>query len=146
MDIQDIVATVSTKTGLDPAKTENAVGIILSVLEHEAEGTRIAALFDNIPGAVDLARRYDVMAAHDEAAGTGGGLLGTLASTLRGAVGGKTGALISGIAQLRACGLDASQVSQAGAALLEQAKVAAGPKVVEEAMDSVPGLKSHLGL
>ena len=76
----------------------------------------------------------------------GGGLLGSLTSALGGALGEKTGALIRGISQLEASGLSLSEIKDAGAALVEQAKAAAGPKAVEQALASVPSLRSHLGL
>ncbi|RJG44604.1 hypothetical protein [Mesorhizobium sp. DCY119] len=145
MNIQEILTTVSSKAGLDEPTTEKAVGTILSVLEHEAEGTRVAELFGSIPGSLDLARQYDVMAAQP-AGGSGGGLFGSLTSALGGALGEKAGALINGISQLRSTGLDATQIRQAGTTLIQQAKTAAGPDVVNEIVESVPGLKGHFGL
>lgn len=145
IQINDIIATVSTKAGLDQAAAQKAVGIILSVLEHEAEGTRIAELFTSIPGAADLARRYDVMAPANTGA-SNGGLLNALTTSLGSALGEKTGALINGVSQLRASGLDAAQIRQAGTALVQEAETAAGPELVNEIVGSVPGLKGHLGL
>lgn len=143
MNAQDIITSVSAKTGLDSTKTAMAVGTILSVLEHEAGETRVAGLFSSVPGTEDLAHSYDVMAA---GGGSGGGLLGSLGSALSGLLGEKAGALVNGIAQLRASGLDATQIKQAGETLLQQAEVAAGPDTIKEIVDAVPGLKGQLGL
>lgn len=143
MDVQDIVGTVSKEAGLDQATTEKVVGTILSVLEHEAEGTTLSSFFAKIPGADGLAQKYDVMAA---APASGGGLLSSLQGALGGVLGEKTGALINGIAALKASGLDMAQIRQAGTTLIQQAEVAAGPELTNEVLGSVPSLKGHLGL
>jgi hypothetical protein len=145
MDVQDIVNTVSAKAGLDQAVTEKVVGTIFSVLEHEAEGTSASNFFAKIPGADALARKYDVMAA-DASGGSGGGLLSSLQGALGGVLGEKTGALINGVAALKASGLDMAQIQKAGATLVQQAEAAAGPDLTNQVLGSVPGLKGHLGL
>ena len=65
MDVQDIVNTIANQVNIDPLTTEKVVGTILSVLQHEAEGTSAATLFDKLPGSTELAQKYDVMAAKD---------------------------------------------------------------------------------
>jgi hypothetical protein len=145
VNIQDIVNTVSQKAGLDQATTEKLVGTIFSVLEHEAEGTSISAFFAKIPGADALAQKYDVMAA-SPAAGTGGGFLSSLQGALGGVLGEKTGALINGVAALKASGLDMAQIRQAGTTLIQQAEAAAGPDLTNKVLGSVPSLRGHLGL
>lgn len=142
MNAQDIITTVSARTGLDPVKTAMAVGTILSVLEHEAGENRVAGLFNSVPGTEDLAHSYDVMAPGNAS----GGLLGTIGSALGGVLGEKAGALVNGVAQLRASGLEPAQIRQAGTTLLQQAEVAAGPDAIKEIVDAVPGLKGQLGL
>lgn len=142
MDVQDIVNAIANQINVDPLTTEKVVGTILSVLEHETEGTGAAALFDKLPGSLQLAQKYDVMAAD---AG-GDGLLGSLTTALGDTLGEKAGALVKGLSQLQASGLSLEEIKEAGAALVEQAKAAAGPKAVEQALADVPSLKSHLGL
>jgi hypothetical protein len=136
---QSIVDQVATRLGLDQAAAENTVGTILSVVDHEAEGTQVEALFDKIPGARDLAQRYDVMAADPNSGG--GGLMDMLGSAL----GEKAGALLKGVARLKEAGLTVGQVEQAGEQFFEQAKAAAGPDLVKEITDAVPGMASYLG-
>lgn len=143
MDAQDIVNAVSQKAGLDQAVTEKVVGTIFSVLEHEADGTTLSSFFAKIPGADGLAQKYDVMAA---GAAGGGGLLSSLQGALGGVLGEKTGALVNGVAALKASGLDMAQIRQAGATLIQQAETAAGPELTNEVLGSVPSLKGHLGL
>ncbi|MER8373073.1 hypothetical protein [Mesorhizobium sp. M1406] len=142
MNVQDIVNTVSRKAGLDQATTEKVVGTIFSVLEHEAEGTSASAFFAKIPGADDLAHQYDVMAA----APAGGGFLSSLQGAIGGVLGEKAGALVNGLAALKASGLDLAQIQKAGETLVQQAETAAGPDLTNKVLGSVPSLKSHLGL
>src|SRR5262245_5534827 len=120
MNAQDIVTEISEKAGLDRAASEKAVGTIFSVLQHEGEGTRVSELFASVPGALDLAKQYDVMAPAASGEGSKAGLLGALSSALGSALGEKAGALINGISQLRASGLDAEQIRQAGTTLIQQ--------------------------
>ena len=98
MDVQQIVNTVAQKAGLDQATTENVVGTIFSVLKHESEGPSASSFFARIPGADALAQKYDVMAA----APAGGGFLSSLQGALGGVLGEKAGALINGVAALKA--------------------------------------------
>jgi hypothetical protein len=135
---QDIVGQVATRLGIDQAAAENTVGTILSVIDHEAEGTQVDALFDKLPGARDLAQRYDVMAANPS--GGGGGLMDMLGSAL----GEKAGALLHGISRLKEAGLTIEQVKEAGEQFFQQAKVAAGPGLVKEITDAVPGMAGQL--
>jgi hypothetical protein len=143
MDVQDIVNTVSQKAGLDQATTEKVVGTIFSVLEHEADGTSASSFFARIPGADALARKYDVMAA---APAGGGGFLSSLEGALGGVLGEKAGALVNGLAALKASGLDFAQIEKAGQTLVQQAEAAAGPDLTNQVLGQVPSLKSHLGL
>ena len=145
MNIQDIIYTISNKVDIDPMTMEKVVGTILSVLQHETEGTSAEALFKKLPGSLELAQKYDVMAA-GAASGGHGGLLGSLTSALGGALGEKAGALVKGISQLQESGLSLEEIQKAGAELIEQAKAAAGPKAVNQALAQVPSLKSQLGL
>lgn len=144
MNVQDIIDTISNKVDIDPMTMEKVVGTILSVLQHETEGTSAEALFDKLPGSLELARKYDVMAAG--AASGGGGLLGSLTSALGGALGEKTGALVNGFSQLQASGLSMEEIQKAGTELIEQARAAAGPKAVDQVLAQVPSLKGQLGL
>ena len=143
MDAHSIVTIVSQKAGLDQTVAEKVVGTIFSVLEHEAEGTTVSSFFAKIPGADALAQKYDVMAA---APAGGGSFLSSLQGALGGVLGEKTGALINGLAALKASGLDMAQIQKAGTTLIQQAEAAAGPQLTNEVLDSVPSLKGHLGL
>lgn len=143
MNAQEIVDSVAARIGVDPAVAEKAVGMLLSVLEHESGGTAIAGIFSKIPGADDLARNNDVMAA---SGGQGGGLFSSLTSALGGLLGDKAGAMVNGFSQLQSLGLDTGQIEQAGETLISQAKTAAGPTAFDSLVEAVPALKGHFGL
>lgn len=138
MQISDIVSTVAADLKLDQPAAENVVGTILSVLNHEAEGTQVAALFAKLPGAQDLAQRYDVLT---PVPGEQGGLLNTLGAAL----GERANVALHGVTRLMNSGLTVGQIRQAGALLIEQAKTAAGPELVENIVGSAGGLKGHFG-
>lgn len=138
LDVQEIVSAVGTRLNVDNATAEATVGTILSILDHEAAGTKADALFDQLPGARNLAQQYDVMAASSG----GGGLMGMLGSAL----GNRAGALVNGMAKLKALGLSVDQIETAGKQLVDQAKTAVGPDTVNEVINDVPGLAGHLGV
>ncbi len=139
IQVQEIVSAVASSLNVDDATAQSTVGTILSVIDHEAAGTKVDELFDKIDGARELAQRFDVMA--PAASGTGGGLMNMLGSAL----GERAGALINGVSRLRNSGLTMEQVEQAGTQLFAKAEKAAGPGLVKEITDSVPGLASHFG-
>ncbi len=143
MNVQEIIYAISNKVDIDPTTMEKVVGTILSVLQHETEGTSAERFFDKLPGSLELAEQYDVMAPDPN---SGGGLLSSLQGALGGALGEKAGALINGIAQLKATGLDMEQIQQAGSALVEEARSAVGPKAIDDLLAQVPSLKGQLGL
>ncbi|MBP0661813.1 hypothetical protein J8J07_23125, partial [Mycobacterium tuberculosis] len=58
----------------------------------------------------------------------------------------KVGALVNGMAALKASGLTVEQIQQAGTAVIAHAKQSADPQLVDKIVASVPGLKGHCGL
>ncbi len=141
MPIQDLVDTIATQANLDPQVAEKAAGTVLSLLQHEAP-EQAAMLFGKIPGATELAQSFDVMASGAQS----GGFLSSVSNMLGGAAGEKVGALINGVNALRESGLTVDQIREAGAAVLAHAKESADPKLVDQILDSVPGLRGHFGL
>ncbi|QND50517.1 DUF2267 domain-containing protein (plasmid) [Phyllobacterium sp. 628] len=142
MPIQDMVDSIATSANLDPQVAEKAAGTVLSVLQHEAP-EQASVLFAKIPGAAQLAQTFDVMAAGNQ---SGGGLLSSITGFLGGAAGEKVGAILNGVAALKASGLTVEQIQQAGSAVIAHAKQSADPQLVDKIVNSVPGLKGHFGL
>jgi hypothetical protein len=141
----DVITMVASKTGLDAAATENAVGTIFSIISHEAEGTTVSQLFAKIPGASDLATRYDVMAAPAAGGGaSGGGIMGMVTGLFGGLLGARAQAVINGIAHLESSGLTMAQIEAVGATLLAEIKGAGGHDLVKQIMASVPALAGYM--
>jgi hypothetical protein len=55
--IQDFVDTIAIKASIDPAAAETAVGTILSTIQQEGDATKVSQLFNQIPGAAELAQK-----------------------------------------------------------------------------------------
>src|SRR5690242_3419637 len=102
--IGDFVDTIATKAGVQPAAAETVVGTILSVIQQEGDGTKVGKLFDQIPGASDLAKQHVVTA------GSAGGVLGALSGFADKYVGGAAGVLVAGFAQIEATNLTMAQI------------------------------------
>jgi hypothetical protein len=129
--MQDLIEKVSATTGLDAAKAEKAIGILLNLVVTQGDKTKVEALLAKMPGAGDL-----VMQHGGDGAG-GGGFMGILA-------GGLMGGPLAMITKLQAVGLTMDQVKQVGTLTLEYAKVKAGTKLVREAAAHIPGLNTYI--
>ena len=77
---------------------------------------KVAQLFQQLPGAAELAQKHAVVA------GSGGGLLGTLSGVADKVVGGGAGILVAALAQLEATNLSAQQIKNIGTAFLAYIK------------------------
>ncbi|MEJ5899830.1 DUF2267 domain-containing protein [Ochrobactrum teleogrylli] len=108
MSVQSIIDSVALKTGIDPVVAERVAGIMFSVVQHERPDLA-ARLFDKIPGAEELANANDVMAKNAE-----GGLFSWIANAAGNLAGERIGALLKGLAALKASGLTMSQIRQIG--------------------------------
>ena len=87
--VQDYVDAIATKASIDPVTAETAVGTILSAIQQEGDATRVGQLFDEIPGAADLAQKHPVVV------GAGGGVLGSLSGLASNVVGKDAGVLVA---------------------------------------------------
>jgi hypothetical protein len=74
LTIESFVDDVARRSNIDPAAAETAVGTILSVIQQEANSSKVAQLFGHLPGAADLAQKHAVVA------GSGSGMGGALSS------------------------------------------------------------------
>jgi predicted lipid-binding transport protein (Tim44 family) len=129
--MKDLIANIVTKTGLDEAKSEKAVGILLNLVATQGDKPKVDALFSKMPGAKELVRTHG----GDNAGG--GGFMGILA-------GGLMGGPLAMITKLQAIGLNGEQVKLIGALTLDYAKQKAGIKAVREAAAHIPGLNSYI--
>jgi hypothetical protein len=123
--MQDLIDRISSRTGLDAAKSECVLGIVLGLLRTEGDPAKVGELFARLPGAADLAARHR---------GDRGGLLGMLVR----------GGPLAAVAKLTAAGLSMDQIKTLGTVTLDYAKDKAGDELVGEVAGSIPGLGSYL--
>jgi len=129
--MQDLIARVVERTGLDAGKAERAVGIVLHLVKTQGNPAKIAGLFAKLPGAEALA------VLHGGDGARGGGLLGMLG-------GGLMGGPLAAISKLQAAGLDMEQIRVLGSETLGYAKEKAGDELVRDAAGSIPGLSAYI--
>lgn len=134
--IDQLVQIVTQKLGIDSATAEKAVGIVMSLIEKEGDGSTVSQLFENIPGAADLASRYAGDAGQDAA----GGLLGQVA----GMIGGGAGDVVGSIGALKETGLSMGQLQDFAPLVKNFLTEQAGEDLVRQAVSSVPALKGFL--
>jgi len=129
--MQELIARIVTKTGLDPQRAEKALGIMLSLVKSQGNQQKVGELFAKLPGAEELARKYGSDGAR------GGGLLGMLG-------GGLMGGPLAAITKLQAAGLNMEQIKHLGSETLGYAKEIAGEDLVKQVAGSIPGLGSYV--
>jgi hypothetical protein len=127
--MQDLIGRIAEVTGVDRAKAETGLSIILSLIRSHGEPQKVAALFGKLPGAEALATRQSGTRA--------GGLLGKLGGGLMG------GPLVA-VSQLQAAGFSMAQIRSLGSEVLTYAREKAGDRLVREAAGSIPGLSGYL--
>jgi hypothetical protein len=135
--IQSFVDDIAAKANIAPDAAETAVGTILFVIQKEGNATKVGQLFQQLPGAADLAQKHAVVA------GSGGGLLGTLSGVADKVVGGDAGILVAALAQIEATNLSMPQIKNIGTALLAYFKENANPELVTQIVDAIPSLRDH---
>jgi hypothetical protein len=129
--MQELIARIVTKTGLDQARAEKALGIMLSLVKTQGNQQKVGELFAKLPGADELAKR------HGGDGSRGGGLLGMLG-------GGLMGGPLAAITKLQAAGLNMDQIKGLGTETLAYAKEVAGEDLVKQAAGSIPGLGGYV--
>src|SRR5262249_12301991 len=136
--LQSFIDTIAGKANIDPAAAETAVGTILSAIQQEGDATKVAQLFNKIPGASDLAAKHPVVVGADT------GILGSLSSVASKVIGQDAGILVAAIGQLEETHLTMQQIKNIGAALVSYLKDS-DPALTKEVIDSVPSLREHFG-
>jgi Protein of unknown function VcgC/VcgE (DUF2780) len=134
--IQDFVDTIAIKASIDPAAAETAVGTILSTIQQEGDATKVSQLFNQIPGAAELAQKHPVVV------GAGGGVLGSLSGVASKMIGQDAGIVVAAIGQIEETNLTMQQIKNIGSALLSYFKEN-NPTLAKEVIDSVPSLRDR---
>ena len=130
--MSDLVTRVADAVGIDAALAEKAIGMMLGFLQREAADGPVARMIEAIPGASELVAQYN-----GEGTG-GGGLLGGLMSAIGG------GGIMGLGQQLMAQGLGMGEITSLAKETIGYAKEHAGEEVVDEVVNSVPGLSQFV--
>jgi hypothetical protein len=136
LTIESFVDDVATRSNIDPAAAETAVGTILSVIQQEANPSSVTQLFDHLPGAAALAQKHPVVA------GSGTGMGGALSSLVGKVIGADAGVMVAAVTQIEQTGLTLEQIKNIGGGLLSYIKDV-DPALAKAVSDTVPGLRDH---
>ena len=120
--MSDIVATITTATGIEPAVASRAIGMILGFLQREADDDAVRKMISRVPGAAELVSEWG----HEG----NGGFLSSLAGN----------GLMGLGQQLMALGLGMSEITALARQTIAYARKHAGEEVVDKVVVSVPGL------
>lgn len=129
---------IASRLGIDESLAEKAVGIIMSLIRDNAEEDKVSQLFDQLPGAADLAERFSGETQE------GGGLIGALGNMMGGGMGSALGAL----GALKDAGLDMDQIKEVGGEVFSYAKEKADSEladdVIRQVASQIPGLDKFI--
>jgi hypothetical protein len=135
--IEDFVDDIAKRSNIDPTAAETAVGTILSVIQQEGNTSKVAQLFDHLPGAAELAQKHPVVP------GSGAGIGGTLSGLAGKVIGADAGVMVAAFNQIEQTGLSMQQVKNIGAGLLSYLEDV-NPALAKEIFDKIPSLRGHL--
>lgn len=122
--MDDLISKIMSEIDVDEETATNAVGIVLNLVKNEGNpADSVQQLFKALPGAGELAD------AHNE----GGGLMGSLG-----------GGAMAAFNKLTQAGLNMNQMKSVGAEVLNYAKEKTSEELVDELVNSIPGLSSFV--
>ena len=128
--MEELIARVTNRTGLDAATAQTAVGHILAFLQKEGPATEVSQLLAALPGSESAIATSNVSEG-------GGGLMGML--------GGMMGGGVMGLGQkLMAAGVPMGQMQPLGQELFAHGRETAGEDVMGPIMGSIPGLSQFV--
>ena len=128
--MDELIARVTSKTGLDAATAQTAIGHILAFLQKEGPATEVGQLLAAMPGS-------EALVADSNAAEGGGGLMGML--------GGMMGGGVMALGQkLMSAGVPMGQMQPLGRELFSYGREKAGEDVMGPIVGSIPGLNQFV--
>ena len=128
--MDDLIARITARTGLDAETARKAVGIILAFLRKEGPATEVNALIAAMPAA-------EQAIADGESASGAGGLIGSLGGMMGGGVmqlGGK----------LMQIGVEMNQMQSLGKELFAYGREKVGEDTLGPIVGSIPGLQQFV--
>jgi hypothetical protein len=130
-EMEELIARVTTVTGLDAATAQTAIGHILAFLQKEGPATEVSQLLATLPGS------ETAIADSNVGEGGGGGLMGML--------GGMMGGGVMALGQkLMAAGVPMGQMQPLGRELFAYGREHAGEDVMGPIVGSIPGLNQFV--
>jgi hypothetical protein len=123
--MEELIARVTQKTGLEAATAEKAIALILGFLQKEGPATEVGQLIAALPGA-------EAAIAQANSGGGGGGIMGMV-----GSMGGGVMALGG---QLMSAGVSMGQMQPLGRELFAYGREKAGEDVMGPMVGWIPGL------
>ncbi|GJD58925.1 DUF2267 domain-containing protein [Methylobacterium dankookense] len=128
--MEELIARVTSRTGLDAATAQTAIGHILAFLQKEGPATEVSQLMAALPGS-------EALVAESNAAEGGGGLMGML--------GGMMGGGVMALGQkLMSAGVPMGQMQPLGQELFTVGREKAGEDVMGPIVGSIPGLNQFV--
>ncbi len=130
--MEELLARVMARTGLDAATAQTAVGQILAFLQKEGPETEVGQLMAALPGSGSLVAEANV------GEGAGGGLMGMLG----GMVGG--GGVMALGQKLMSAGVPMGQMQPLGQELFAFGREKVGEDAMGPIIGSIPGLSQFV--
>lgn len=125
--MEELIARVTQKTGLDASTARKAIGLILAYLQKEGPQAEVNQLIAALPGA------EDAIAETASSGGGGGGFMGMMGGGVM-ALGG----------QLMGAGVSMGQMQPLGKELFAYGREKAGEDVMGPIVASIPGLSQFV--
>jgi hypothetical protein len=126
--VEELIARITDKAGVDESTARSAVEIILSFLYEEGDREKVVALVERIPGAEAFVQGGDPAAA--ETLGGFGGLMGSGA--------------MAAFGKLQTLGLGMGQIQGITQETVTFARERAGDEIVNAVVSSIPGLSQFV--
>jgi hypothetical protein len=126
--MEELIARVTQKTGLEQATARKAIGIILGYLQKEGPSSEVNQLIAALPGA-------DAAIEESNTGGNGG---------LMGMVGSMGGGVMALGGQLMGVGVSMGQMQPLGKELFAYGREKAGEDVMGPIVGSIPGLSQFV--
>jgi hypothetical protein len=124
--VEDVIAGIAAKANLRPEQARQAAGVVLGLLLTQGNKTKVAELFDHVPGAVELA-----------AAGSSGGLMNKMA-------GGMMGGPLAAVSKMQSLGVSGEQNKIVTTLLIEHLRKHGGDTLLRGAAANIPGISGYL--
>jgi hypothetical protein len=131
----DLIASLATRTGIDPGTIRTALGALLTFLKGQLGPEACERLQAAVPGAAEMMAAFETGPKAD-----GPGLLGTVANLAGNLLGGRAGDASKLLGMLSRAGLDADQAQAFLPRALEHLQGALPPDVQEKVRALIPAL------